>query len=344
MSKSADAFRTISEVADWLDTPTHVLRFWESKFWQIKPVKRAGGRRYYRRQDMLLIGGIKQLLHQDGLTIKGAQKILREKGAKHVSSLSQPHGIQRDQLKAENITEKLKKQDKAADWQSLQISDFATNLSESNTSTLMPFSEKENVDLSLESIRSTASQSSESKSTEDDVRSHTVPITATVPDDASKSNDASEEPVKQGINSKSANKDLPDKLLATNGQGEKPKMVFDGGEHFEKNQSSFEDDQTVLDFWADDKLANEPDASPPNKTLSETAPLVEPKHGSVMTHLSLYENIEKNKAALLEPILFNLEKLLQRRQTRPYKWAVLSAIFDLLLSVNSVWHMAYVGL
>ena len=93
MSKSPDAFRTISEVADWLDTPTHVLRFWESKFWQIKPVKRAGGRRYYRRQDMLLIGGIKQLLHQDGLTIKGAQKILREKGAKYVSSLSQPHGI-----------------------------------------------------------------------------------------------------------------------------------------------------------------------------------------------------------------------------------------------------------
>ena len=74
MTKSADAFRTISEVADWLDTPTHVLRFWESKFSQIKPVKRAGGRRYYRPQDMLLIGGIKKLLHHDGLTIKGAQK------------------------------------------------------------------------------------------------------------------------------------------------------------------------------------------------------------------------------------------------------------------------------
>ena len=90
MQKSADAFRTISEVAEWLDTPTHVLRFWESKFSQIKPVKRAGGRRYYRPKDMLLIGGIKRLLHDDGMTIKGAQKLLKEQGIKHVSSLSQP--------------------------------------------------------------------------------------------------------------------------------------------------------------------------------------------------------------------------------------------------------------
>ncbi|SHH15014.1 MerR family transcriptional regulator [Marivita hallyeonensis] len=87
MSKSADAFRTISEVAEWLDTPAHVLRFWESKFTQVKPVKRAGGRRYYRPSDMLLLGGIKKLLHEDGMTIKGAQKILREQGIKHVSSL-----------------------------------------------------------------------------------------------------------------------------------------------------------------------------------------------------------------------------------------------------------------
>lgn len=90
MPKSKDAFRTISEVADWLDTPAHVLRFWESKFTQVKPVKRAGGRRYYRPADMLLLGGIKKLLHDDGLTIKGAQKLLREHGVKHVSALSQP--------------------------------------------------------------------------------------------------------------------------------------------------------------------------------------------------------------------------------------------------------------
>ena len=88
MTKSADAFRTISEVADWLGVQTHVLRFWESKFTQVKPVKRAGGRRYYRPADMQLIGGIQKLLHEDGLTIKGVQKILREKGMAHVSALS----------------------------------------------------------------------------------------------------------------------------------------------------------------------------------------------------------------------------------------------------------------
>ena len=84
MKKSHDAFRTISEVSELLDTPAHVLRFWESKFSQIKPVKRAGGRRYYRPQDIQLIAGLKQLLHGDGLSIKEAQKLLREQGVKHV--------------------------------------------------------------------------------------------------------------------------------------------------------------------------------------------------------------------------------------------------------------------
>ena len=88
-AKSPDAFRTISEVADWLDRPAHVLRFWESKFPQVKPVKRAGGRRYYRPDDMLLLGGIKKLLHDDGMTIKGVQKIMREQGVKYVSGMSQ---------------------------------------------------------------------------------------------------------------------------------------------------------------------------------------------------------------------------------------------------------------
>ena len=77
-------------MADWLGSPAHVLRFWESKFSQVKPVKRAGGRRYYRPSDMALLGGIKKLLHDDGMTIKGVQKILREQGVKHVASLSQP--------------------------------------------------------------------------------------------------------------------------------------------------------------------------------------------------------------------------------------------------------------
>jgi len=88
--KARDAFRTISEVANWLDVPAHVLRFWESKFTQIKPVKRAGGRRYYRPADMRLIGGIKMLLHDDGLTIRGVQKMLKEDGVKKISALSPP--------------------------------------------------------------------------------------------------------------------------------------------------------------------------------------------------------------------------------------------------------------
>lgn len=90
MAKSADAFRTISEVAEWLGTPAHVLRFWESKFTQVKPVKRAGGRRYYRPNDMLLLGGIKKLLHEDGMTIKGVQKLLRTDGVQKISTLSHP--------------------------------------------------------------------------------------------------------------------------------------------------------------------------------------------------------------------------------------------------------------
>ncbi len=90
MPKSRDAFRTISEVAEWLDVQPHVLRFWESKFSQVRPVKRAGGRRYYRPADMQLLGGIKKLLHDDGMTIKGVQKLLREKGIKEISALSKP--------------------------------------------------------------------------------------------------------------------------------------------------------------------------------------------------------------------------------------------------------------
>ncbi|WP_323783052.1 MerR family transcriptional regulator [Thalassovita sp.] len=98
MAKSPDAFRTISEVAEWLDRPAHVLRFWESKFSQVKPVKRAGGRRYYRPQDMLLLGGIKKLLHDDGMTIKGVQKMLREQGVHSVAELSQPLDVDADTI------------------------------------------------------------------------------------------------------------------------------------------------------------------------------------------------------------------------------------------------------
>ncbi len=81
MDKSADAFRTISEVAEELDLPRHVLRFWETRFPQIKPLKRAGGRRYYRPRDLAVLRVIKHLLYGQGYTIKGVQRVLKEQGA-----------------------------------------------------------------------------------------------------------------------------------------------------------------------------------------------------------------------------------------------------------------------
>jgi DNA-binding transcriptional MerR regulator len=81
MEKSPEAFRTISEVAEDLDLPQHVLRFWETRFPQIKPLKRGGGRRYYRPEDVDLLRAIKQLLYGEGYTIKGVQKLVREQGA-----------------------------------------------------------------------------------------------------------------------------------------------------------------------------------------------------------------------------------------------------------------------
>lgn len=87
MNKSPDAFRTISEVADDLGLPQHVLRFWETRFSQIKPLKRGGGRRYYRPDDVDLLRGIKHLLYEEGYTIRGLQRILKEQGNKFVVSV-----------------------------------------------------------------------------------------------------------------------------------------------------------------------------------------------------------------------------------------------------------------
>jgi DNA-binding transcriptional MerR regulator len=86
MEKTVDAFRTISEVARDLDLPQHVLRFWETRFAQIKPLKRGGGRRYYRREDIELLRAIRQLLYDEGYTIKGVQKLHRELGARRFAS------------------------------------------------------------------------------------------------------------------------------------------------------------------------------------------------------------------------------------------------------------------
>jgi DNA-binding transcriptional MerR regulator len=87
LDKAPDAFRTISEVADELDIPQHVLRFWETRFAQIKPMKRSGGRRYYRPDDVDLLKGIRRLLYGEGYTIRGVQRILKEHGIKSVQGL-----------------------------------------------------------------------------------------------------------------------------------------------------------------------------------------------------------------------------------------------------------------
>lgn len=93
MSKSVEAFRTIGEVADELDVPKHVLRFWEGKFPHIRPMKRGGGRRYYRPEDMELLRGIRHLLHAEGYTIKGVQKILREQGIEQVKEAAAANAV-----------------------------------------------------------------------------------------------------------------------------------------------------------------------------------------------------------------------------------------------------------
>lgn len=87
MEKSADAFRTISEAAEELEVPQHVLRFWETRFSQIKPMKRGGGRRYYRPEDMELLRSIRHLLYGEGYTIRGVQRLLKEKGIKAVIAM-----------------------------------------------------------------------------------------------------------------------------------------------------------------------------------------------------------------------------------------------------------------
>lgn len=94
MEKSPDAFRTISEAADELDLPQHVLRFWETRFSTIKPLKRGGGRRYYRPDDILLLKGIRHLLYDRGFTIKGVQRILKDQGVRQVIAIGQTGAIE----------------------------------------------------------------------------------------------------------------------------------------------------------------------------------------------------------------------------------------------------------
>ena len=93
MAKSPNAFRTISEAADEIGAPQHVLRFWETKFTFVSPLKRAGGRRFYRPQDLVLLKAVKRLLHDEGLTIKGVQRLYREQGIRRIAAWGDPEGL-----------------------------------------------------------------------------------------------------------------------------------------------------------------------------------------------------------------------------------------------------------
>jgi DNA-binding transcriptional MerR regulator len=105
VEKAPDAFRTISEVAEELDVPQHVLRFWESRFREIRPMKRGGGRRYYRPDDIDLLRGIRHLLYGEGYTIRGVQRLLREQGVRFVQSVWQPGAPQPTLQPAETSSE-----------------------------------------------------------------------------------------------------------------------------------------------------------------------------------------------------------------------------------------------
>ena len=111
-SKSPEAFRTISEVSKDLSLPQHVLRFWETKFVQIKPIKRGGGRRYYRPEDIKLLKGIKSLLYNDGYTIRGVQKVIKENGTKKLLTIQTENKVfteirkdNNEQLEQENYSQ-----------------------------------------------------------------------------------------------------------------------------------------------------------------------------------------------------------------------------------------------
>jgi DNA-binding transcriptional MerR regulator len=93
VAKSPNAFRTISEAAEEIGAPQHVLRFWETKFTFVDPLKRAGGRRFYRPQDLVVLKAVKRLLHDEGLTIKGVQRLFKEQGLKRLASWGDPDGL-----------------------------------------------------------------------------------------------------------------------------------------------------------------------------------------------------------------------------------------------------------
>ena len=124
MDKAPDAFRTISEVAEDLDIPQHVLRFWETRFAQIKPMKRSGGRRYYRPDDVDLLRGIRRLLYGEGYTIRGVQRILKEHGIASVQRLADANAVASFGAIEEVVGQSLLEDDDAAPPIDLDDDDF----------------------------------------------------------------------------------------------------------------------------------------------------------------------------------------------------------------------------
>ena len=123
--KKEQAFRTITEVSDWLDTPSHVLRFWESRFTQIKPVKRAGGRRYYRPEDLKIIGGIKYLLHDKGTTIAAVKDLFKHNGEQHIKEYSiEPIFPEKVSRKSKNIRKKISHNIQSVDINNAEIENY----------------------------------------------------------------------------------------------------------------------------------------------------------------------------------------------------------------------------
>jgi DNA-binding transcriptional MerR regulator len=123
VEKAPDAFRTISEVAEELDVPQHVLRFWESRFREIRPMKRGGGRRYYRPDDIDLLRGIRHLLYGEGYTIRGVQRLLREQGVRFVQSVWQPGAPQPTLQPAEAASDDESESDEDEEGDQPEVSD-----------------------------------------------------------------------------------------------------------------------------------------------------------------------------------------------------------------------------
>ena len=261
MVKSAEAFRTISEVADWLDTPTHVLRFWESKFSQIKPLKRAGGRRYYRPQDMLLIGGIKKLLHSDGLTIKGAQNILREQGQKYVCNLSKPldggnnlHKTQVDETPEVESDVSVNE----PSWKPMGLTAMATDLGEDGQIIEPNPADRDLPDLAIEQL-----DASWKPSLKESAGSETVNILKTIEASGSPRYVAGEvvSDMDQEVMRDFANP-TPDIPFASPGKTKgalKKKM--------KKSLDLFDNDQPMLNFWASDDEELEAESIDSNEEL-----------------------------------------------------------------------------